>query len=206
MHRPSAATSGEFAVDLQQKVKAARLLMADTLRARMGPENELAPATELHKMLFENEARQLGLSSGGYAAALRGEGYYIDASGVQELAIELNTNIVVLSYLGNSLWTHSVFITSGDYPEADLSLASMVARPDHYILLVRTHSHRDTSDRSAHYDLLIPGDKFNKVLHTTSAPSRSARSELQSIKDRLDEEVIPHSSPVMHACYITVEI
>jgi hypothetical protein len=61
MHRPSAATSGEFAVDLQQKVKAARLLMAETLRARMGPENVLlAPATEQHKMLFENEAMQLG--------------------------------------------------------------------------------------------------------------------------------------------------
>ena len=192
-HRPSATTSGEYVAELRREVKAARHLMANTLRARMDPENASVPATEKHMSLFGTEAAQLGLLPGEYATALHEDGFYIDAYGVQELAIELNTNIVVLSYLGNSRWTHSVFITSGEYPAADLSLADMVAHPEHYVFLVRTNSHQDVTGLTGHYDLLIPGAQYNAVLHTTSAQVRPACSVLQSIGNQLDEEVIPQS-------------
>jgi hypothetical protein len=203
-HRPRAATSGDFADDLQEQVKEARHMMAHNLRARMGylevPDPH-APtsATEKHMWHFESDAAQMKLSPEQYATYLGKDRFYIDASGVQEMAIDFNTSVVILSYLGNSRWTYSVFIPSGEYP-AELSLAFMVARPEQFVFLVRTHSSQDATDRSAHFNLLIPRDQFNEVLHTTTGPVRPARSVLQSIRDQFDEEVIPHSFDACYSC------
>jgi hypothetical protein len=207
MHLPSAATSSDFDVDLRQQVEEARHMMAHNLAARMGclaaPDLHAPPiGTEKHMWLFGIDAAQLKLSPEQYATSLGKDHFYIDASGVQELAIDFNTSVVILSYLGNSQWTYSVFIPSGEYP-AEMSLASMVAHPEQFVFLVRTHSSQDATDRSAHYNLLIPRDQFNEVLHTTTGPVRPAWTVLQEISTQFDEEVIPHS---FDACYIAVDI